>query len=384
MKRSLVVKLAIFVAVAITLGVMEFNTLTAPHVGTAHRYHAIFGGTDGVSGLQIGDSVRAAGVPVGKVVGEKLLGATRVDVTFTADENQQLTSHTWAVVRYANLLGQRFLALTRSGPGGTPLAHGATIPPTRTQPAVSLTALFNGFRPLFNGLSPQQINELSNEIVGVLQGQGAGIDDLIRQTADLTANLAQRDDTFDHVLDSLSSLLGTVAQHDDALAATVTSLHRLTGVLHADGPGILDSLDSVDSLIGSVGGLFGKLEDHNLPGDVADLNSYTGTLAANTDALNRLANGFVSAFGDFARITQNGNWANVYPCQVYATTYGSTRISMADGLAALTDALGPSLGGLLNSLGLGTSSLAALALPLPFKFPNGRAGTGTQQTGVCR
>ena len=92
----------------------------------------------------------------------------------------------------------------------------------------------------------------------------------------------------------------------------------------------------------------------------------------------------IDGFGDFSRITQNGNWANVYPCQVYAVTYGSTRISLADGLAALTDFLGPSLGGLLNSLGLGTSSLAALALPLPFKFPNGRAGRSTQQTGVCR
>jgi phospholipid/cholesterol/gamma-HCH transport system substrate-binding protein len=383
-KRSLVAKLAIFVAVAITLGVMEFNTLTEPHVGTAHRYHAIFGGTDGVSGLQVGDSVRAAGVPVGKVVAEKLVDASHVDVTFTANENQRLTSNTWAVVRYANLLGQRFLALTQSGAGGTPLARGATIPQNRTQPAVSLTALFNGFRPLFNGLSPQQVNELSNEIVGVLQGQGAGIDDLIKQTADLTANLAQRDDTFDRIVDSLSSLLGTVAQHDDALAATVTSLHRLTDVLHADGPGILDSLDSVDSLIGSVAGLFGKLEDHNLPGDIADLNSYTGTLASNTGALNRLVNGFVTAFGDFSRITQNGNWTNVYPCQVHAVTYGSTRIRLADGLSALTDFLGPTLGGLLNSLGLGTSSLAALALPTPFKFPNGRAGKSTEQTGVCK
>lgn len=384
MKRSLVVKLAVFVAVAVALGVMELNTLTGPHVGTAHRYHAIFGGTDGVSGLQVGDSVRAAGVPVGKVTGEKLTDATHVDVTFTANENQQLTSSTWAVVRYANLLGQRFLALTQSQAGGTALARGATIPQARTQPAVSLTALFNGFRPLFNGLSPQQVNELSNEIIGVLQGQGAGIEDLIRQTADLTTNLAQRDDTFDRIVGSLSSLLDTVAQHDDALAATVTSLHRLTGVLHSDGPGILDSLGSVDSLIGSVAGLFGKLDNHNLPGDIADLNAYTGTLAGNTDALNRLINGFVTAFGDFSRITQDGNWVNIYPCQVYAQTYGTVSISLADGVAALTDFLGPTLGGLLNALGLGTSSLAALALPLPVKFPTGRDGSSTQQTAVCR
>ena len=258
------------------------------------------------------------------------------------------------------------------------------IPQNRTEPAVSLTALFNGFRPLFSGLSPQQVNDLSNEIIGVLQGQGAGIDDLIQKTADLTANLAQRDDTFDQVVDSLSSLLTTVARHDDALADTVTSLHRLTSVLQADGPAILNSLGSVDSLIDSVGGLFDKLDDHNLPGDITDLNAYVGTLAGNTTSLNRLINGFVTAFGDFSRITQNGNWANIYPCQVYAQTYGTPSVSVGDAVSALTDFLGPTLGGLLGVLGLGTSTLAALALPIPIQFPTGRAGSSTQQTAVCR
>lgn len=384
MKKSILVKLAVFAAVAVVLGVMEFNTLTEPHVGTTHSYHAIFGGTDGVSGLRTGDSVRASGVPVGKVTNERLVDATHVEVTFTANDNQQLTSNTWAVVRYANLLGQRFLALTQSGAGGSPLRAGATIPQRQTQPALSLTALFNGFRPLFSGLSPQQVNDLSNEIVGVLQGQGAGINDLISKTADLTANIAQRDQTFNQVVDSLSSLLSTVAAHDDSLAATVTSLHQLTTALQADGPGILDSLTSVDSLVGSVGGLFAKLENHNLPGDIADLNAYVGTLAGNSGTLNRLIDGFVSAFGDFSRVSQNGNWANVYPCNVYAQTYGSPSISMADGLAALTDFLGPTLGGLLNSLGLGTSALAALALPIPVQFPTGYVGSSSQHTAVCR
>ena len=114
-------------------------------------------------------------------------------------------------MRYANLLGQRYLALTQSSGPGTPLRYGDTIPQTRTAPALSLTALFNGFRPLFSGLSPTQVNELSGDIVGVLQGESGRVDDLITKTADLTRNLAQRSETFSQVIDGLTKLLGTVA-----------------------------------------------------------------------------------------------------------------------------------------------------------------------------
>ncbi len=90
-------------------------------------------------------------------------------------------------MRYANLLGP---ALSRADPGRDPAAsscaHGATIPDSRTAPALSLTDLFNGFRPLFTALRPSQVNELSQDIIDVLQGQSGRIDDLVARTADLT------------------------------------------------------------------------------------------------------------------------------------------------------------------------------------------------------
>ena len=384
MTRGVLVRLGLFVVAALAAGVLEFNTLTGPHVGTTHEYSALFGGTDGVSGLRTGDDVRVAGVVVGDVTAETLVDAEHVRVSFTANEQQTLTTHTWAVVRYANLLGQRYLALTQSQGPGTPLHYGDTIPQQRTAPALSLTALFNGFRPLFSGLSPAQVNELSGDIVGVLQGQSGRVDDLIAKTADLTRNLAQRSETFSQVIDGLTTLLGTVAAHDDELAGMLTSLRSLTAALHADGPGILDSLDSLDALTGSVGGLLGKLEDHNLPGDLADLNAVTGVVAKNSAALDRLLSGAVTAFGNFARITQTGNWADIYLCSMSIESYGQSSVTGKDFVADLRDLLGPGLGGLLDKLGIGTSTLAALAVPLPINVPTGRVGTSGAQTGACR
>jgi phospholipid/cholesterol/gamma-HCH transport system substrate-binding protein len=387
-QRSIIIRLIIFALLALTCGALEVGTLTGPHVGTTYTYHAIFSAAqtqyDGVSGLREGNPVSAAGVAVGKVTSVKLLNATNAEVTFTANDDQQLTTTTDAVVRYANLLGQRYLALTQGSTNpGTPLRHGATISASHTEPALSLTALFNGFRPLFSVISPAQVDELSNDIIAVLQGQTDRLDDLVAKTADLTTNLADRDETFKTVLDGLATLLSTVAQHDDELASAVVSLHTLTAELQADGPALLDSVSSIDGLTGSIGNLLGSLEDHGLPRDISDLDSITAPVAQNTGTLNNLVGGFVQAFGDFSRVSQNGNWVNIYPCNVNVVTYGTVQVTGADAVTALSDALGGGLASLLNSVGLSVSSLATLAIPVPLTLPNGTVGSSSAHTKVC-
>lgn len=370
------VRLGVFMAVAGLFAVMELTTLTGPHTGTTDGYHAMFTGPDGVSGLRVGNPVKAAGVAVGKVTGIELVDAEHAEVSFTANRNQQVTTHTWAVVRYANLLGQRYLALTQSAPGGAVQPPGTTIPQQRTAPALSLTDLFNGFRPLFSALTPQQVNELSQDIIDVLQGQTSRIEDLIGRTADLTGNLADRDQTFTTVVDSLDKLLTTVSQHDKQLAGVVTSLHALTSELHQEGSAIVDSLGGVDRLIGSVGRLFQRLDNHSLPADIADAASLTKLLAGNTDTVASLVSGFASAFQTFARISQNGNWINLYACNVFVETYGSVNVTLNQTIGSLTDLLGvPSLPGV--------PILGDQQGDIPLKLPNGRVGGSPQHTGVC-
>lgn len=393
MNVGALVRLLIFVVLAGFLALMEINTLTGPHVGTTDTYHAMFGGSDGVSGLRTGNPVRVAGVDVGKVTSVDLVDARHAKVSFTANGNQTLTTHTNAIVRYANLLGQRYLALTDSGEGrARKLAPGATIPDTRTQPALSLTDLFNGFRPLFNVLTPQQVNELSQDIIDVLQGQGSRLQDLIARTADLTANFAQRDQTFGTVLDSLSKLLGTVAKHDDELAGMLTSLHALTAQLHQDGPAILGSLDGVDQLMNSVSNLFQNLDKHNLPGDIADAAALTKVLAGNSPTVEKLVAGFAKAFATFSRVSQNGNWINVYICNISVRTAGTLKLRVSDIVGALASeidhaapglGLGKILGGVLGGLGLGGSLKNIPGLDVPVTLPTGLAGAHTQ-TRICQ
>ena len=85
-----------------------------------------------------------------------------------------------ATIRYRNLVGQRYIALTEGeGSGGETLDEGAVIPLAQTTPALDLTVLFGGFQPLLQALSPADMNRVSFEIIQVFQGEGGTIESLL-------------------------------------------------------------------------------------------------------------------------------------------------------------------------------------------------------------
>ena len=118
-----------------------------------------------VSGLENGNFVRIAGVEVGKVNKIRIRDDGTALVEFGTDYSVVLTEGSKAVIRYRNLIGERYLAL-EEGVGGTrQLKPGATIPLSRTAPALDLDALLGGFRPLFQALNPDQVNALSSQLI---------------------------------------------------------------------------------------------------------------------------------------------------------------------------------------------------------------------------
>ena len=89
------------------------------------------------------------------------------------------------------------------------LRPGATIPVNQTRPPLNLTVVFNGFKPLFQALNPADINQLSFEIIQVLQGEGGTVNSLLARTASLTSTIADRD----AVIGSLITNLNTRPRH---------------------------------------------------------------------------------------------------------------------------------------------------------------------------
>jgi phospholipid/cholesterol/gamma-HCH transport system substrate-binding protein len=270
-------------------------------------YHATF--TD-ASRLKAGQDVRIAGVPVGKVGAIKLNPDNTVDVAFNVDKRYQLYSSTRAVVRYQNLVGDRYLEIT-AGPGELrKIPPGSTIPRENTQPALDLDALLGGLRPVLKGLDGAKINEVSNAVMELLQGQGGALSTLLSTTSAFTQNLAARDQLIGDVINNLNTVLGTVDEKGAQFDASVDQLQKLlTGLAQGRDPiaGAIPPLasaenDLTDMLQKSRRPVQGVIENvrpfaQRFDERKADVNKVIEPLAENYLRLNALG-----AYGSFFNI----------------------------------------------------------------------------------
>lgn len=201
------------------------------------RYTAEF---KSASGLRQGQFVRASGVEIGKVKKVRLVdGGRRVMVDFDVDRSLPLYQSTTAQIRYADLIGNRYMELKRGDGDGADqrLPSGGLIPDSRTSPALDLDALIGGFKPVFRALDPDKINTIATSLVTVLQGQGGTINDVLEQTAQLTSHIAERDAAIGDVVKNLNTVLDSAVRHRKTFDETVDNFDKLVKGLnsHADG-----------------------------------------------------------------------------------------------------------------------------------------------------
>jgi phospholipid/cholesterol/gamma-HCH transport system substrate-binding protein len=334
-----------FAVCSVLITTLVVLTITNPRFQPQSTYRAEFGD---ISGIRVGDIVRVSGVEVGKVTDEVNDGYN-AQITFQVDRDVRVTDTTRAVIRYQNVIGQRFLALVRGDTAGSPLADNTLIPMSRTAPALDLTVLFNGFKPLFAALTPDQVNQLAGSLVQVLQGEGGTVQTLLDQTAQFTANLADRDTVIGRVLENLTGVAGTVASHDAQLGQLIDQLAQLTSTLAADRNAVGDSLTQIDALAAALNGLVEGSRpaiDH----DIAGLRILTDTLVANQDKLDTVVRRLPTGLSAFDRALSYGNWANIYLCALTLQTTGQA-------------SAGP--------------------LPLPITVPNGPVGNQGVHSRAC-
>ena len=106
--RGSAIKFGAFFIAMTLLMVALFMVFSQRRTGDTNSYSAVFAD---VSSLTAGESVRVAGVRVGTVSRVALRPDKTVVVTFDADRTTVLTAGTKAVVRYLNLVGDRYLEL---------------------------------------------------------------------------------------------------------------------------------------------------------------------------------------------------------------------------------------------------------------------------------
>lgn len=219
---------------------------------------------DDVAGLRVGDDVRLAGIPIGRVRAIEVVDGQAV-VDLAVDPDVRVAADSVAAVRWRNLIGQRYVGI---GPGtsATALEDGDTV--AQTTDVVDLGRLVNQLAPLARAVGPEQINRILEALVAAFDGNDQAFDSLVANVGALTGALGQREAAVGQLLADAATITDAIASRDEQIAAMVANLSAIAGTVDATDQLLTRTVDelarftdtSADLLVRSSGDLGAILE----------------------------------------------------------------------------------------------------------------------------
>lgn len=309
---AMLVKLIVFAICSLFVLNIMWNTLNNATSGDTLTYTAHFADA---SGLHEGDSVRVAGVVVGKVEEVALGEENDAVVRFRVQADHQLFTNTRVLIRYENLIGQRYLALRQGDGDAEPMPDGSEVPMGHTEGALDLSVLMNGFDPLFDILSPRDVNRLADTLVKVFQGEGATLTDLLDQIGAVSGDLAEHDEVIGRVITNLGDVVTHLAANDEEFGDLVVQTRGLMEGLAADRHVIGDSLEGMGTLATAMSDLLVRVRP-GLRADREKAARVLGIYARDREEVGEV----IAATSDFFKraggMAQYGSWINTYLCEL--------------------------------------------------------------------
>lgn len=310
--RSATLGFAIFVVASVLATYTIWSTLQRSVPGDTRQYSAVF---NDVLGLRVGDDVRVAGVRVGRVDEIGFDPARKARVVLRVRAKQELHTTTRALIRYQNLIGQRYVELAVGTGDARPLTSGATIPLERTESSFDVSTLLAGFEPLFSVLQPEQVNSLSQTLVQALQGDGVSLSALITQSAGLASTFQQRDQILGEVITNLSSVISGLANRSGDLETLIAQSNALVSGLYEQGETLKTAVTQAATSTTALTDLILQVR----PGIARAQQSATSgvnLLLSNGARLDQAALELPFVLAGLARISGDGAYINSYICSL--------------------------------------------------------------------
>ena len=236
-------------------------------------------------------------------------------MTFDVNERYQLYTSTRALVRYQNLVGDRYLEIA-SGPGDLrKLPTGGTIARPNTQPALDLDALLGGLRPVLKGLDGNKVNEVSNAVIELLQGQGGALNNLLTSTGAFTSDLAARDQLIGDVITNLNVVLLTFGTRDKQFSDGLDKLSQLVGALSDRKTDIAKDVAYINAATGSVADLLTQARQP-IKDTVVQTDRFSGQIESDHNYFDDLVRTLPDVYQTLSRQGLYGDYFGFYICDV--------------------------------------------------------------------
>jgi phospholipid/cholesterol/gamma-HCH transport system substrate-binding protein len=296
-------KLLVFVAVCVAFTVylaFTIGNIRPSHLWIFHKDYTLNANFDDVTGLNVGDSVKVAGVIVGKVNSIRVVngpnnGTGRALVGFSVHKTVRLPKNTEASIRWRNLLGQRYLYLNppdAAHADATVLASGDRI--ANTISVVDIGELFNRLGPIINVLDPGQVNAFVDAVSGALSGNEQNLTQALDNLANVTASLASHDDAIGRLVGNVNTVAGTVSSRDQEIKTVLDNLVAISSTFSSNTK-IVD--DAVTNL-GLVSTNLNRLLSDNqaqIAHILANVNSVLNVVVGRLPTINSVLAGFPNA-----------------------------------------------------------------------------------------
>jgi phospholipid/cholesterol/gamma-HCH transport system substrate-binding protein len=250
MKNSLETKLGIFVAVAIVAAIVIIDMVGGTDIfQRGYHINALF---DTVQELKVGDSVKMAGVEIGRV--EKItLADGKVTVVMKLHPDAVVKTDSQAVIKFAGLMGQNFVSINFGSPGA-PLVVDGSVLETVEQPDLSaimskLDSAAGGIANVAKSFSGDSINNLLGPMTDLIKQNSARITMTLSNMESISGQIASGQGTVGRVIYSdqlYDSALSTVTNLQDAV---LEAKQLVNGI--SSGQGTLGKLATDDALYNS-------------------------------------------------------------------------------------------------------------------------------------
>jgi phospholipid/cholesterol/gamma-HCH transport system substrate-binding protein len=345
--------LTIFVVLALLAAVALFV-----NNGDGKRYITI--DFEQTNSVYKGSDVKILGVPVGRVESLTPRGdVVRAKVSYSG--KYRLPSDVKAVVVSPSIVGDRFIQLAPAYNGGAVLKDNAYLPVGRTAVPVELDKIYQSLDDLAVALGPKGANKegslssLLDDTAGQLDGQGAQLNETIRNFGKLSTTLSNNKEELFGSLREVEQFVSLLKTNDTAVRAFNDSTAQVSTVLAGERDDLAATLKALSLALVDVNRLV-KDNRGKLRSNISNIADLAHVLAKHKADLEDITRGAPTALTNVA-LAYNGQTgtldtradlpdilagAQTDPAGLLCSLLGSDK-TVCDSLTGLGDLLKPLL-----------------------------------------
>jgi phospholipid/cholesterol/gamma-HCH transport system substrate-binding protein len=261
-----------------------------------------------VTGLQVNDAVKVAGVDVGKVTGMSVERGHAV-VRFSIDPDIRLTDQTRVGVRWRNVLGQKYLYLY-PGTEGHRLHKGAQLPKANSVESADVGAFLNSIGPILQAIDPAKANAFIRAFNEALEGNEDKVRSLLGDTADIATDLGGSDVEIGSLIGHLDTVVGGLSDRDEDLQLVISRFQQMAS-------GLADNNGDLQLLVERFAAVQTKLDDlvtrnrGNLDATIDDLATIAKVLGRHREDLDKALATMPEGLAIYDKISSYGQWFQI-------------------------------------------------------------------------